>query len=41
MRLADGSEVLGVLGEPILCEGQAEITPFGSWRKYVAEKRGR
>ena len=35
VKLADGSEVLGVLGEPILCEGQKEITRFGGWRAYV------
>jgi hypothetical protein len=38
VKLADGSEVLGVLGEPILCEGKREITSFGGWRKYVAGK---
>ena len=36
VRLEDGSEVLGVLGEPILCEGQREITAHGGWRAYVA-----
>ena len=36
VKLADGSEVLGVLGEPILCEGQKEITQFGGWRAYCA-----
>jgi hypothetical protein len=34
--LADGSIVLGVLGEPFLCQGQREITAFGGWRAYVA-----
>jgi hypothetical protein len=34
--LEDGSQVLGVLGEPILCERQTEITSFGGWRKYMA-----
>jgi len=34
--LMDGSEVLGVLGEPILCEHQEEITSFGGWRLYQA-----
>ncbi|WP_241844161.1 allophanate hydrolase-related protein [Salinivibrio sp. IB643] len=33
--LADGSEVLGVLGEPSLVEGQREITHTGGWRKYT------
>ena len=36
VRLSDGSEVLGVLGEPILCEGQKEITRHGGWRAYLA-----
>jgi hypothetical protein len=34
--LSDGSEVLGVLGEAFLCEGQKEITAFGGWRAYTA-----
>jgi len=38
VRLADGSEVLGVLGEPILCEGMREITEFGGWRAYVGSR---
>jgi len=33
--LADGQEVLGVLGEPFLCEGQKEITSYGGWRAYT------
>ncbi|MFM2431754.1 MAG: hypothetical protein RLZZ511_2967 [Cyanobacteriota bacterium] len=32
--LTDGSEVLGVLGEPYRCEGQVEITRYGGWRAY-------
>lgn len=36
VKLNDGSEVLGVLGEPILCEGKKEITSFGGWRAYAA-----
>ena len=35
IKLADNSEVLGVLGEPFLCEGQREITEFGGWRSYT------
>lgn len=35
VALADGTEVLGVLGEAILCEGQREITGFGGWRAYT------
>jgi hypothetical protein len=38
VRLADGEELLGVLGEPILCEGQREITEYGGWRAYVAAR---
>jgi hypothetical protein len=36
VMLADGSEVLGVLGEPLICEGQKEITAAGGWRSYIA-----
>jgi hypothetical protein len=35
VRLSGGDEVLGVLAEPILCEGQREITSFGGWRSYI------
>lgn len=33
--LHDGTDVLGVLGEPTVIEGQREITEFGGWRKYL------
>ena len=36
--LADGTEVLGVLGEPWLCEGRPEITRHGGWRNYMAAR---
>jgi hypothetical protein len=36
--LRDGSIVLGVLGEPFLCEGKREITRYGGWRAYMASK---
>jgi gamma-glutamylcyclotransferase (GGCT)/AIG2-like uncharacterized protein YtfP len=39
VMLSDGSVVLGVLGEPFLCEGQREITSFGSWRAYTAAQQ--
>jgi gamma-glutamylcyclotransferase (GGCT)/AIG2-like uncharacterized protein YtfP len=39
VKLADGEEVLGVLGEPLLCEGQREITQHGGWRAYIASKQ--
>jgi hypothetical protein len=38
VKLADGAEVLGVLGEAILCEGQPEITHFAGWRHYIATR---
>ncbi|HEY2991635.1 MAG TPA: gamma-glutamylcyclotransferase [Methylomirabilota bacterium] len=40
VRLEDGSEVLGVLGEPILCDGHREITAHGGWRAYLAARAG-
>ncbi|MGB3309626.1 MAG: glutamyl-tRNA amidotransferase [Nodosilinea sp.] len=39
IKLSNGEEVLGVLGEPILCEGQTEITSYGGWRAYTAQKK--
>ena len=33
VRLIDGEVVLGVLGEPISCENQPEITQYGGWRE--------
>ena len=39
VKLLDGEEVLGVLGEPLLCEGQREITQHGGWRAYIASKQ--
>jgi hypothetical protein len=38
VKLADGTSVLGVIAESILCEGQREITHFGGWRAYLAQK---
>ena len=34
VELASGERVLGVIGEPVLCEGHKEITEFGGWRSY-------
>lgn len=39
VRLIEGEEVLGVLGEPFLCEGQVEITQYGGWRAYIEAKK--
>jgi hypothetical protein len=36
--LADGAEVLGVLGEPFIVDGQREITAHGGWRAYIASR---
>lgn len=39
VALEDGSELLGVLGEPWLCETGREITKHGGWREYLAASR--
>lgn len=36
LTLDDCTEVLGILAEPALVEGQREITEHGGWRAYVA-----
>lgn len=36
-KLLGDTEGLGILDEPILCEGQKEITQFGSWRDTMAK----
>lgn len=33
--LKDGSIVLGVIGEAILCTNQLEITEYGGWNSYI------
>ena len=38
VKLSDGEEVLGVIGEPLLCEGQVDITQWGGWRAYCDAK---
>ena len=40
VRLDDGSETLGVLGEMTLVDGQREITVHGGWRAYIAAREG-
>jgi allophanate hydrolase-like protein len=40
VRLADGSVVLGVLGELAACEGQKEITAFRGWRAHITTLAG-
>jgi hypothetical protein len=34
--LADGEQVLGVVGESICCENGKEITQYGGWRNYIS-----
>ena len=34
VRLENGEEVLGVIGEPLTVEGKKEITQYGGWRAY-------
>jgi hypothetical protein len=36
--LKDKTVVLGVLGEPFLCEGKREITAYGGWRAYIQQR---
>lgn len=36
VMLNDGSEVLGVLGEPWAVEDEKDITAYGGWRNYMA-----
>lgn len=38
VALEDGSEVLGVLGEPWLCGDAPDITRHGGWRNYIASR---
>ena len=37
--LRDKGVVLGVLGEPFLCEGRREITAYGGWRAYIGDTK--
>lgn len=39
ITLADGSSVLGVVGEAYLCETGTEITEYGGWRAYMDRKQ--
>lgn len=38
VRLADGSEVPGFIAEPRAADGAEEITRFGGWRAWLADK---
>jgi len=39
VQLASGAETLGVLAEPILCEGERDISEYGGWRAYIVARR--
>ena len=41
ITLDDGAQVLGVLGEPWICETAREITRHGGWREYLAARDSR
>lgn len=38
VKLADGREVKGFMVEPIAAEGAKDISSFGGWRAFMAEK---
>ena len=38
VRLANGTDVLGVLGEAYVCEGKRDITAWGGWRAYMGQQ---
>ena len=39
VKLEDGEEVLGVIGEPLTVDGKKEITQHGGWRAYKSGSR--
>ena len=41
VTLADGEEVLGVIGEPLTVEGKKEISEYGGWRTYQNSLRSK
>jgi allophanate hydrolase len=38
VRLADGRSVKGFVVEPVAIEGARDISSFGGWRAFMAEK---
>ncbi len=40
LELADGSWVSGFVCEPVGLDGAEDITRFGGWRAYLAERTG-
>lgn len=39
VRLIDGKETLGVLGESLLCQNGRDISQWGGWRAYLATRQ--
>ena len=39
VQLSDDEWIFGILGESYICEERQEITKWGGWRKYLAEKK--
>jgi hypothetical protein len=37
--LRDETVVLGVLGEPFLCQDRPDITKYGGWRAYIEQRK--
>jgi hypothetical protein len=33
--LVDGADMLGVIGEPLICKNGRNITAWGGWRAYM------
>ena len=40
VRLADGRGVKGFVVEPVAINGARDISAYGGWRAFVAEKTG-
>ena len=40
VRLADGRDVKGFVVEPVAVEGARDISAYGGWRAFMAEKAG-
>jgi len=38
VQLENGELILGVLGEPYICEGMQEITRWGGWLNYLSDQ---
>jgi gamma-glutamylcyclotransferase (GGCT)/AIG2-like uncharacterized protein YtfP len=38
IELVDNQWIFGILGEKFICQGMEEITQWGGWRNYLAQK---